>query len=171
MAENHIYLIWSGHITQEVGKEVLYFTETKLTEDDIESNLRKRVFSILVEIIENIAKFSPGREAEEKFGKPVAMIRLKNMAYYLTTGNLILNENIAHLRNKLETINSYDKDGLRDLFIESLSHQRTDMESTGNMGLIEIARKSGNKLEYNFDMINDLYSYYTLTVMVEGNVF
>jgi hypothetical protein len=118
MAENHIYLIWSGHITQEVGKEVLYFTETKLTEDDIESNLRKRVFSILVEIIENIAKFSPGREAEEKFGKPVAMIRLKNMAYYLTTGNLILNENIAHLRNKLETINSYDKDGLRDLFIE-----------------------------------------------------
>src|SRR5437763_1577548 len=30
MAENNIYLLWSGHITPDVGKEVLSFTETKL---------------------------------------------------------------------------------------------------------------------------------------------
>ncbi len=42
MAENNIYLIWSGHISPDVGKEVLSFTETKLTEDDIESNLQKK---------------------------------------------------------------------------------------------------------------------------------
>lgn len=169
MAENFIYLIWSGHITQDVGKEVLSFTETKLAEDDIESNHRKRVFSILVESIENIAKYSPGREAEEKFGMPVAMIRLKELTYFITTGNLILNENITHLKEKLETVNSYDKGGLKELFIKSLAEQRTDTESTGNMGLIEIARKSGTKLEYDFETINDLYSYYTLTVRVEGS--
>jgi hypothetical protein len=170
MAENNIHLVWSGHITQDVGKEVLSFTETKLSEDDIESSLRKRVFSILVEIIENIAKYSPGREAEENFGMPVAVIRFKNMAYYLTTGNLILNENIAHLRDKLETVNKYDKKGLKELFRKSLIDQRVDTDSTGNMGLIEIARKSGNKLEYDFESVNDLYSYYTLTVRVEGKI-
>ena len=53
--------------------------------------LRKRVFSILVEILENVAKYSPGREAEEQFGMPVAMIRLADRDYSLTTGNLILN--------------------------------------------------------------------------------
>ena len=78
MAENNVYLIWSGHISPDVGKEVLSFTETKLSEEDIESNLRKRVFSILVEILENVAKYSPGREAEEQFGMPVAMIRLED---------------------------------------------------------------------------------------------
>ena len=66
MAENNVYLIWSGHISPDVGKEVLSFTETKLSEEDIESNLRRRVFSILVEILENVAKYSPGKEAEEK---------------------------------------------------------------------------------------------------------
>ena len=83
MAENNIYLIWSGHISPDVGKEVLSFTETKLAEEDIESNLRKRVFSILVEILENVAKYSPGKEAEEKFGMPVAMIRLVRIEYTL----------------------------------------------------------------------------------------
>jgi hypothetical protein len=169
MAENNIYFIWSGHTTPDVGKEVLSFTETKLTEDDIESNLRRRVFSILVEIIENVAKYSPGREAEEKLGMPIAMIRFEDKTYSLTTGNLILNENVGHLKEKLENINQNDKVGLKELFRKSLLGQSGKTDSTGNMGLIDIARKSGRKLMYQFEKINDLYSYYTLTVKVKEN--
>ena len=167
MAENNVYLIWSGHISSDVGKEVLSFTETKLAEEDVELNLRRRVFSILVEILENVAKYSPGREPEEKFGMPVAMIKLEDEVYSLTTGNLILNENLEHLKGKLDTINRYDKVGLKELFRKSLSGQTISSDSTGNMGLIDMARKSGSKLVYQFEQINELYSYYTLTVKVE----
>jgi hypothetical protein len=167
MAENNIYLLWSGHITPDVGKEVISFTEAKLTEDDIEANQRRRVFSILVEIIENVAKYSPGREPEEKFGMPVAMIRFENKTYSLTTGNLILNDNVDHLKEKLKMINQHDKVGLKELFRKSLSGQTISSDSTGNMGLIDMARKSGSKLLYEFEKLNDQYSYYTLTVKVE----
>ncbi len=170
MSENNIYLIWSGHITPDVGKEVLSFTETKLAEEDVESSLRKRVFSILVEILENVAKYSPGREPEEKFGMPVAMIRMIDKEYSLTTGNLILNSEVDHLKEKLDIINTYDKVGLKELFRKSLSGQTIVQDSTGNMGLIDMARKSGSKLEYIFEKINDLYSYYTLTVKVEDRI-
>ncbi len=61
MAENNVYLIWSGHISSDVEKEVLTFTETKLVEEDVELNLRRRVFSVLVEILENVAKYQPGQ--------------------------------------------------------------------------------------------------------------
>lgn len=166
MAENNIYLSWSGHITPDVGKEVLYFTETNLADEDVESNLRKRVFSILVEILENVAKYSPGREPEKQFGMPVAMIRLIDTVYSLTTGNLILNTKVDHLKDKLDTINKYDKVGLKELFRKSLAGQTISSDSTGNMGLIDMARKSGSELVYQFDKVNDLYSYYTLTVMV-----
>jgi hypothetical protein len=167
MAENNVYLIWSGHITPDVGKEVLSFTETKLSEEDIQANLKRRVFSILVEILENVAKYSPGLAAEEQFGMPVAMIRLVDREYALTTGNLILNENVDHLKEKLDIINKYDKVGLKELFRKSLSGQTITSDSTGNMGLIDMARKSGSKLIYQFEKINELYSYYTLTVNVE----
>ncbi|MCX6326248.1 MAG: SiaB family protein kinase [Bacteroidia bacterium] len=167
MAENNIYLIWSGHISPDVGKEVLSFTETKLAEEDIESNLRKRVFSILIEILENVAKYSPGREPEEQLGMPVAMIRMEDKVYSLTTGNLILNTEVDQLKEKLDTINKYDRVGLKELFRKSLSGQTISTDSTGNMGLIDMARKSGSKLLYQFEKINDLYSYYTLTVKVE----
>jgi hypothetical protein len=167
MAENNIYFLWSGHISQDVGKEVISFTETKLSEDDIESNQKRRVFSILVEIIENVAKYSPGAENEEKFGMPIAMIRVENKTYTITTGNLILNENVAHLKENLDMINRYDKAGLKELFRKSLSDQTPNTESTGNMGLIDMAKKSGSRLKYDFERINDLYSYYTLKVTIE----
>jgi hypothetical protein len=167
MAENNIYFIWSGHISPDVGKEVLSFTETKLAEEDIESNLRRRVFSILVEVIENVAKYSPGKEPEEQLGMPVAVIRMIDKVYYLTSGNLILNTQVDQLREKIDVINKYDKIGLKELFRESLSGQAISSDSTGNMGLIDIARKSGSQLEYQFEKINDLYSYYTLKVRVK----
>lgn len=170
MAENNLYLIWSGHISPDVGKEVLSFTETKLTEDDVELSMRKKVFSILMEILENVAKYSTGKDSEEKYGKPLAIIKLEGKVYSLTTGNLILNDDVDELREKIDTINRYDKAGLKELYRKSLSGQTTETESTGNMGLIDMARKSGSKLVYQFEKVNDLYSYYTITVNVDGSI-
>ena len=166
MAENSINMVWCGHISPEVGKEVLSLTETKLSEEDIESNLRRRVFSILVELLDNVAKYSPGKEAEKQFGMPVAMIKLTDKTYSLTTGNLILNSQVYHLKEKIEIINKYDKAGLKEFFIKSLSGQTIYSDSTGNMGLIDMARKSGSKLDYQFEKINELYSYYIVTVKI-----
>jgi hypothetical protein len=167
MADNNVFFIWSAHISSEVEKEVLTFTETKLEEEEIEMNIRRRVFSVLVEILENVARYSPGKEPEKQYGMPVAMIRLEGDVYSITTGNLIENEKVDDLKNKLEIINENDKTGLKELFRSSISGQDIRSESTGNMGLIDMARKSGSKLVYQFEQVNELYSYYTLTVKVE----
>jgi hypothetical protein len=98
------------------------------------------------------------------------MIRMFDKAFYLTTGNLILNSDVGALRQKLDLINNYDKTELKDLFIKSLSSQDLKSDSTGNMGLIDMARKSGSKLEYKFEELNDPYSYYTLTVKVDQKI-
>jgi hypothetical protein len=168
MSENNIYLIWSGHVSADVEREVLSFAETRLVEEDVELNLRRRVFSVLVEILENLSKYSPGKEPEKEFGMPIAMIRYDDSVYSLTTGNLIENKNIEVLKGKIEIINKHDKVGLKELFRNSISGLTVKSETTGTMGLIDMARKSGSKLDYQFENINDLYSYFMLTVKVDG---
>lgn len=167
LSDNNVFFIWSGHISADVEKEVLTFTETKLNEEDVEMTLRRRVFSILVEILQNVSRYSPGKEPEMKFGMPVAMIRLENDVYIITTGNLIKNTDVEDLKSKLNIINANDQAGLKELFRNSLSTQTIRSTSTGNMGLIDMARKSGSKLVYQFEQLNELYSYYTLTVKIE----
>ncbi len=170
MAEKEIYMIWSGHITSGISEEVLSLTESRLVDEDIDYRLRRRVFNIMVEILENVQKYNPGREPEEKHGMPVAMVRLEDNKFILTTGNLILKTSVSDLKEKLDTINSYDKAGLKNLFYKSLSEQSIETDSTGNMGLIEMARKSGSKLDYQFGEVNEVYSYFMLTVKVEDRL-
>jgi hypothetical protein len=128
---------------------------------------RKRVFSTLVELLDNVENYSPGRDVEEKFGKPIAMIRLVDGVYYLTTGNLILNSRVNNLKEKIDSINNADREGLMEMFVKALTDQKSDTDSTGSLGLIEMSRKSGSKMEYQFDRINDDYSYYMLTVSIK----
>ena len=40
--------------------------------------------------------------------------------------------------------------------------------TTGYMGLLEMARRSGHRLTYKFEEVNDDYSYYTITVRVRA---
>jgi hypothetical protein len=149
---------------------VVSFAETRLSEEEVGSGVRKKVFSILVEILENVARYSPGKEAEKTFGMPLAMLKWAGKIYSLTTGNLILTSDVKSLKSLLDEINRSNRDELTNLLKRSLSDQTLDSDSTGNMGLIEIARKSGAKLEYEFERINDSYSYYTITVQVDENL-
>ena len=167
MAENNICLTWSGHITSGIGEEVLSITESKLAEEDVDSAFRRRVFNIMVESLENVSKYNPGREPEAKYGIPVAIVGLEDETFLLTTGNLVVNSRVDELKKKLDYINSYDKAGLKELFFTTLSGQSIETDSTGNMGLISMARKSGSKLNYQFERINETYSYFMLTVRVE----
>ena len=87
-------------------------------------------------------------------------------SYSITTGNLILNSQVSNFKEKIDLINRYDKKGLKEFFVRSLSAQTIKSDSTGNMGLIEMARKSGSKLDYQFEQVNELYSYYIVTVKI-----
>ena len=169
MAENNIAMVWSGHLTSDIEKQVLSFTETRMTEDDIEVKVRRKVFSIMVECLQNISKYNPGFEVEEKLGMPIAMILSEPGGMRLTTGNLIKNSMIPQMEERLMTVNRYDRKGLKELYRISLAGEDLKAEKTGIMGLIDTARKSGHKLDYRFEEVNSDYSYYVLSVLVDIN--
>lgn len=168
MVEQKVNMIWSGHITSGIGEEVLSITEKDLTDDDVKADMKRRTFSVMVEILENVTKYSPGRDAGENFGMPVAMIRRDENDFVLTTGNLVYTSKVGDLQDKLDTVNRYERKGLKELFVRSLSKQTIDTDSTGMMGLISVAWKSGSKLQYRFERVNEQFSYYTLTVAIKG---
>ena len=169
MATNNIAMVWSGHLSTDIEKQFLSFTETRMSEEDLELKVRRKVFSIMVECLQNISKYNPGFEIEEELGMPIAMIISEKNGMRLTTGNLIKNDQIDSLLDKLKTVNRYDKKGLKELYRISLAGEDLKAEQTGIMGLIDIARKSGHKLDYEFEEVNSNYSYYVLSVLVDIN--
>ena len=58
------------------------------------------------------------------------------------------------------------------IYIDLLQHFKIIPQSANiYMGLLEMARRSGNRLTYKFDDVNDEYAYYTITVRVRAKGF
>jgi hypothetical protein len=47
-----------------------------------------------------------------------------------------------------------------------LNHQKLSAKGGGGLGLVDIARKSGNRLEYEFHKYNENYYFFNLTISV-----
>lgn len=166
MKSNNICFIWGGPMTYEISNELLNFSETTMREAELEQNIHKRVFATLIELLQNVAQHSPGYEAEKKYGIPIAMIRKTPASFIITSGNLIRKSDMDHLVQKLDMVNRYDEEGLKKLLKLALMGQDMSKVSTGYLGLLEMARRSGNRLSYTFDEVNDVFSYYSVTVRV-----
>jgi len=86
--------------------------------------------------------------------------------YKVTTGNFVSSKRIKFLKEKIDKINSMTQDELKDMYKFILNHQRLSVKGGGGLGLVDIARKSGYKLDYSFFYYNDSYSFFNLTIRV-----
>ena len=81
-------------------------------------------------------------------------------------GNFIYPRNVVDITNKINHINSLDRDQLKAYYKEILGNGKLSAKGGGGLGLIDIAKKSRNKLEYSFKEIDDDYSFFTLIVKI-----
>jgi hypothetical protein len=91
----------------------------------------------------------------------------KNNGYSITTGNYIQTTRKDSFENKLERINSLESAELKELYKEVLNNDARSEKGGGGLGMIDIARKTGKKLNYAFAPLNDEYSFFSLNINVE----
>ena len=97
------------------------------------------------------------------------MITLNSNGYSITTGNYIQTDRKPTFESRLNRINSLEKDELKQLYKEVLNTEGRSEKGGGGLGMIDIARKTGEKLNYAFAPYNDEYSFFSLNINVEEN--
>jgi hypothetical protein len=170
LSKGDVILAYKGSITSELINDILEGVEQKLEDADADSKLRKKIYNILVESLQNlfhhieVAHEGVEEKLDPKFG--ILAVIKENDIYKVTTGNFINARRIKFLKEKIDKINSLSKDELKDMYKFILNHQKLSAKGGGGLGLVDIARKSGNKLEYEFFNYNDNYYFFDLTIRV-----
>jgi hypothetical protein len=166
MDENDIMLVYCGEFSQELNKTLLSFTERKFKTENVEDNTRRKIFNIMVEVLQNISKNKVDTGENTPDFEAIFMLGTNRNDYILISSNLIRNDKIAPLRDRIEQVNSLDKEGLKNLYKEvRLSASFSDKAGAG-IGIIDIARKSENKLEYSFVELNNEFSAFSFLIRI-----
>jgi hypothetical protein len=166
-----IILSYKGNIDSDVINHVLDTVEDKMVEINEHSKLRKKVYNVLVESLQNLyhhvdpvpADFED--QSSERYG--LLIVKKIEGGYKIITGNFVNAEHIEKLEEKIKRINRSSHEEIKELYKFILNHQKISQKGGGGLGLVDIARKTGNKLDYSFKLYNEKHSFFYLNILVE----
>ena len=165
---NHYSLsyIYRGGFSIDLSNKILSLAETNMENFSESSATKKKVYFIMLESLQNITRHRDVKAEKNKDNLSFFVIQRLANDYYITSGNTVENKNIEALKSKLSKVNSLDKDSLKEYYKETLSHGELSIKGGAGLGLIEMARKSGNKLAYDFKEINNDFSNFYFQIKV-----
>ncbi|MCO4805704.1 MAG: SiaB family protein kinase [Flavobacteriales bacterium] len=162
---------FEGEITESVLTETLRDIESMLEEQEEDFKKSRKVYNILVEALQNLYHHTDAQAQEildngDQKKTARFILARKNGEYNILASNYLVLDNVPPLKSKLDKVNSLDKEGLRAHYKEVLNNGQYSVHGGGGLGMIDIARKSGNKLDYDFASINEDYGLFILKIKV-----
>lgn len=127
--------------------------------------IRKKVYSAMVESLENIYKHQDVIKGSNNYQPKFSLILEKDKVD-LTCSNSLLKLKIGPLKERLEKVNQLDKAGLKEFYKEVILSGNVTQKGGAGLGIINIAKVTENKLEFTFDDIDEQYTYFTLRITV-----
>ena len=171
MCDQNIVLDFQGVISQDLLVGMAEMIKNKFTLKFGKTKLVKKMFSVFIELAQNIAYYSFERveleRGKEKIGAGIIVVTEQDTYYTITSGNKIEKGKVDEVIVKCKHLNGLDEGDLKTYYKEKLREPRPEGKKGGGVGLIEILRKSKSKLEYEVTPINDIESFLVLSVKIK----
>jgi hypothetical protein len=164
MNDNRLMLSYRGEMSQEIVMALLNMTEHKLNQTSYDNSIKSRVFAVMVECLQNITQHSD----KTRFSRSnMFMIGYTDQGYMIYSGNVIRPEKVEELKNKITRINTMTEEELKEFYKYWIKNEALSGKTGFGLGLIHIARKTGNPLDFDFEKIDDEHYFFSLRTLVD----
>jgi len=163
---DYTIILYKGPVSSELLSTLLKTIEQKLEQIGERVVVRKKIFNVMVESIQNLIKHVDEHEINTNNNAVMFSIQHTPEYYLISTGNFVTKDEALQLSTKLDKINLMNKEQLRDYYQEVLENQVISPKGGAGLGLIDIARKSSDKVAYELKSISDELSFFTLKIKV-----
>lgn len=166
MNSNNLILVYQGQFTQETTKSILTMAERSLEAADEDAAIKRKVFNVMVESLQNIVKHNEDLGEGVHSHRAIFLVGREVDRYNIMSGNPLHKHRTASLKATLDRINTLDREGLRDLYRDIIQDTTISEKGGAGLGFVDMARKSGEKLEYGFPEMSEDFSFFCLKVSV-----
>lgn len=165
LGEDNFSLIYMGEFDDELTATVLRINESSIQEPKI---FKWKLSVLIVECFQNIIHHADKPELVNRTNNKPRMFMVRNVAdtFCIASTNLVDNTKTAGLTAKLQSINTLSKEDLKTAYQNALASGEFTVKGGAGLGLMEMARKSGSKLEFDFEFVNYFFSIFFMQFKV-----
>lgn len=144
--------------------------ETDMEKNSEERSVQRKVYHVMVETLQNMNKHSDEIK-ERNIGNGLFIIGKKQDTYYVITSNKVAKNHKDHLENALISVNSASPQELKEMYKRQIKEGSLSNKGGAGLGLIDIARKTGETLNYQFLQLDDENFFFILKVEINSKKF
>ncbi len=153
---------FDGQVLTTIGNNIQYAIRNH-------PQVTNKMFRIFIELAQNISYYSAEAIVSpdgHRSGMGILIIKELEDHFLFLTGNLAKSSEIKAVVEKIERINSLDREGLRKFKRQKRSLPQ-GIHGAGNIGLIQVALSSDNPLNYKISAIDEEICFYTLAAKID----
>jgi hypothetical protein len=168
LAHRKIFLDYTGPVDQKIIDQLLLNLKKTKEYACLNKTPGKRIYSILVECLENISKHTPKDIAVNHGKLPYVSAGEWDDSISIYAGNPVRKERTDLLAKRLDKVNNMSQEDLNILY-EKILNRETRLTENGagaGLGFILMKLKSGKKIDYSFTRIDNDFSFFELQVSV-----
>ncbi|MDD2278740.1 MAG: SiaB family protein kinase [Bacteroidales bacterium] len=170
MIENGFSLVYLGEFSHQITKMFTSMAESDMEKQSEEKSVQRRVYHVMVETLQNMNKHSDEIK-ERNIGSGLFIIGKKDETYYIITSNVVAKSRKDALENSLITVNNASKEELKEMYKKQIKEGKLSAKGGAGLGLIDIARKTGETLNYQFLQLDDDNYFFILKVEINAKKF
>jgi hypothetical protein len=164
-----ITFCYSGFMTEDLLLGIGTTIKKKLEMSELDKKKCKTVFSVFVEQMQNVIRYSAEREThfdntDMSYG--IMAVGDVDGKVFVTCGNMVQAADAQHLKAGLDKIKSLDKDGLKALWKETLKGDTPEGSKGAGVGFIDIARRAEGGIEYGFVPVDATRFFFTIKAFI-----
>ena len=151
--EEEFFLSYSGFVSEDILEAVGQTLRERLREIDSNPKQIKQVFSIFVELMQNVIRYGDdGPQHQNLQGeKPsygMLTVSRNDGELVVMSGNYVANEDAARICSRIDELKTKTQDELRQIYKEKMRQPAEEQSKGASLGLIEIARRSSTPPDY-----------------------
>ncbi|HBG87014.1 MAG TPA: hypothetical protein DEG09_09390 [Marinilabiliaceae bacterium] len=168
--QGEVIVRYMGEICSDKITETLNAIESSLNLKNEKNQTRKKVYNVFVECIQNLFHHvdtppaTANVEASPRFG--VIILAKDSYFYRISTGNYVNLSKVNLIRDRIDQINSLSDEELKSLYRDILGNEVISYKGGAGLGMLDIVRKTGNKLEYSIYPHDDDFVFFAMDVYI-----
>lgn len=161
---NAVQVAHFGPLNQDLVNSFTMNTEDFMISAGDKKTLVKRVFSILIEGLQNILIHGKKWENEQQ---ALIIVAYNEKAYRIALGNLTDLSEKEKLASYLDRLNSMDEEEVKSFYLETLNNGLISDKGGAGLGFITMRMKSKTQLDYQFMPLSDDLMLFTISTDVD----
>jgi hypothetical protein len=162
---------FSGVLSEERISDILDEIERKFKENEDEDKVLKRIYYLAIESLQNLyhhaeRDITDSLNGNSDYKMAFILNKENNENYFIITGNFVKRNNIRMLKERIDQLNFLSKEEVKVLYKLILNNEEFSQKGGGGLGMIDIVKRTGKSLSYNFYNFDKDYIFFSLRIAI-----